>query len=86
MDAKKYMPIGHYSEASQRYEEQRRKELRPAHERGDWCLYAWDARYGGEWKLQEEFIGISLELALTTMLRWRDQGQHVRMETISIPF
>lgn len=86
---------GHYTEASAEYERTRTtervgladgevvaKSVRPSHERGDWILYAWDARHGGEWKIQPDCIGISLEIAITTMLRWKSQGQDVRMETI----
>lgn len=58
-----------------------KKSVRPSHERGDWAVYAFNVRKG-EWQLQPECIGVSLEIALTTMLRWKDQGQDVRMETI----
>lgn len=85
---------GHYTEASAEYERTRNtervlmadgesvtKSVRPSHERGDWALYAFNVRKG-EWELQSEFIGVSLEIALTAVLRWKDQGQDVRIETI----
>lgn len=83
----------HYSQASQDYAEDQRervgladgevavKSVRPAHERGDWAVYAFNIRKS-EWEIQPELIGVSLEIALTSILRWKDQGQDVRMETI----
>lgn len=86
---------GHYTEASAEYERTRNtgrvvlsdgeivsKSVRPSHERGDWAVYAWDSRGVKGWLIQPDCIGISLEIAITTMLRWKSQGQDVRMETI----
>lgn len=84
-----------YTEASRHYEETGRnpdrvwladghmviKSIRPTHERGDWAVYAFNIRKR-EWESQPEFIGVSLEVALTAVLRWKDQGQDVRIETI----
>lgn len=57
------------------------KSVRPSHERGDWAVYAFNVRKG-DWETQPELIGVSLEVALTSALRWKDQGQNVRIETI----
>lgn len=57
------------------------KSIRPSDQRGDWAVYAFNIRKR-EWEAQPEFIGVSLEIALTAVLRWKDQGQDVRIETI----
>lgn len=48
-----------------------------------WTLYAWDARRM-QWMRQDEFMNVSLEVALTTMLKWKADGQSaVRMDSVS---
>lgn len=44
---------------------------------GDWALYAWDSRRNA-WALQH--TGVTLEFALTQTLKWKSEGQTVRLE------
>lgn len=46
-----------------------------------WTLYAWDGRRMC-WMTQVEYTNVSLEVALTAMLRWKSQGQIVRMDSV----
>lgn len=55
---------------------------RQPQEQGTWTLYAWDSRRM-QWMIQDEFTNVSLEVALTTMLKWKADGQTVRMDSVS---
>lgn len=45
-----------------------------------WTLYAWDSRRM-QWVSQPEFTNVSLEAALTNLLKWKSMGQTVRMDS-----
>lgn len=52
----------------------------PASERDEWTLYAWGSRRM-QWMSQDEYTNVSLEAALTAALKWKSEGQTVRLES-----
>lgn len=47
-----------------------------------WSLYVWD-RGRMKWMPQENYTSLPLEQALTALLRWKSEGQIVRMDSVS---
>ena len=52
---------------------------------GVWILYALDRTMPGQPAWIEQANGTELARLLTLMLRWRDEGQQVRLEWIEEP-
>lgn len=49
-------------------------------EGGEWTLYAWDSR---RMQWMEQYRNVPLEFALTAGLRWKSQGQQIRIDSTS---
>lgn len=55
----------------------------PLIDNGEWVLYAWDRTLPVHaWTSQDR--GTDLARLMTDMLRWRDQGQQVRLDWVAV--